>query len=70
MEADLKPGESLQLFTLLATVLRQPDKDKPSQEIWLFRDTLNLKDELAKRYIIGKRLAKAPTAEAMASHSS
>ena len=40
MEADLKPGESLQLSTLLATVLRQPDKDKPSQEIWLLT-TLN-----------------------------
>ena len=40
MEADLKPGESLQLSTLLATVLRQPDKDKPSQGIWLLT-TLN-----------------------------
>ena len=40
MEADLKPDESLQLSTLLATVLRQPDKDKPSQEIWLLT-TLN-----------------------------
>ena len=40
MEANLEPNQSLQLSTLLATVLRQPDKDRPSQEIWLLT-TLN-----------------------------